>query len=87
MNSCSPSKRQSSTGAVSVAQEGGEEPVDDVLEPEAPKDSQDFVDRELSNFLSYANRKRLEVPIDQPLFFSDLAPIADSTVSDTERET
>lgn len=48
-----------------------------------PANSQDVADKEMTNFFSYANRVRAQVPLEQPLFFSDLAPIADSTVSDS----
>lgn len=43
--------------------------------------SQGLVQNEDANFMSYINQTRASLPTDQPVFFSDLAPIADSTVS------
>jgi hypothetical protein len=50
--------------------------------PSLPANSQEIADVQVANFFSYVNRVRAQLPDEQPLFFSDLAPIADSTVSE-----
>lgn len=76
------SKRQSSVGAASVGFEAGEEENQvDLASMPFVGNCQEIVDREVANFLSFANHTRAQVPDDQPLFFSDLAPVADSSVS------
>ena len=49
-------------------------------------DGHDIMEREVQKFLSYTVRVRNQLPVDQPLFFSDLAPIADSTVRGCSRQ-
>ncbi|UZJ55238.1 hypothetical protein CBS101457_004558 [Exobasidium rhododendri] len=73
-----PSKRQSSIGAASAGFDGGEED-DFIAAPVVPANSQEVVDREVANFLSFVGQVRAQVPLDQPLFFSDLAPVADTS--------
>lgn len=78
------STRQSSIGAASI----GEGILDEDLllvvppRPSQPANSQQIADAQVANFFSYVNRVRAQLPDEQPLFFSDLAPIADSTVSE-----